>query len=149
MKKKFAFTIGTIKEVCERCPNHDLDRLGELFSGTDYPATIDNMAWFICTLNKWAIFKETRSFDGAMTEDDVMAMDMPAIVEVYISFSYKLASIGAAFSEAFCAASCAAFPATTHFAVALFAATEAISASLHSPQSLRPYSGHMRLSMFE
>lgn len=83
MKKKFAFTIGTIKEVCERCPNHDLDRLGELFSGTDYPATIDNMAWFICTLNKWAIFKETRSFDGAMTEDDVMAMDMPEVMALF------------------------------------------------------------------
>lgn len=83
MKKKFAFTIGTIKEVCERCPDHDLDRLGELFSGNDYPKTIDNMAWFISTLNRWAVFKETRSFDGAMTVDDVMVMDMPEVMALF------------------------------------------------------------------
>ena len=77
----------------------------------------------------------------------VMAMDMPAIVEVYISFSYKLASSGAASCALFRAASCASMGVA--FSEALFAATEAISASLHSPQSLRPYSGHMRLSMFE
>ena len=70
----------------------------------------------------------------------VMAMDMPAIVEVYISFSYKLASTVATSSAAFCEVFCVA---------ELFAATEAISVSLHSPQSLRPYSGHMRLSIFE
>ena len=83
MKKKFAFTIGTIKDVCERCPDHNLDRLGELFAGSDYPQTIDNMAWFICTLNRWAVFKETRSFDGALTEEDILVMDMPEVMELF------------------------------------------------------------------
>lgn len=83
MKYKFAFTIGTIKEVCERCPNHDLDRLGELFATNDYMKSIDNMAWFICTLNRWAVFKETRSFDGALQIDDVMAMEMPEVMALF------------------------------------------------------------------
>ena len=51
----------------------------------------------------------------------VMAMDMPAIVEVSMSFSYKLEST--AVSER--------------------------RASLHWLQSLSPYSGHMRLNVFE
>lgn len=80
---EFAFTIGTIKDVCERCPNHDLDRLGELFSGNDYTTLLDNMAWFISTLNRWAVFKETRSFDGALTVDDVMVMDMPEVMSLF------------------------------------------------------------------
>lgn len=83
MKYKFAFTIGAIKDVCERCPNHDIARIDELFSDDDYFTTLDNMIWFIVTLNKWAVFKETRSFEGALTDNDVMAMEMDEINELF------------------------------------------------------------------
>lgn len=84
MKKyKFAFTIGAIRDVCSRCPEHDIDRIEELFSDSDYIATLNNMVWFVVTLNKWAVYKDTRSFEGALTEDDVMAMEMDEINELF------------------------------------------------------------------
>lgn len=83
MKYKFAFTIGAIKDVCERCPDHDIARVDELFSDDDYFTTLNNMIWFITTLNRWAVFKETRSFDGALSENDIMAMDMAEIQELF------------------------------------------------------------------
>ncbi len=83
MKYKFAFTIGAIKDVCERCPEHDIARIDELFSEDDYFTTLNNMIWFITTLNKWAVFKETRSFEGALTENDIMAMEMAEINELF------------------------------------------------------------------
>lgn len=82
MSYKFAFTIGAIKDVCERCPDHDIARIDELFSD-DYYTTLNNMIWFITTLNRWAVFKETRSFDGALSEEDIMVMDMDEIKELF------------------------------------------------------------------
>lgn len=79
MKRNFAFTIGAIKEVCERCPDHDINRLMELFNETDFIKQLENMTWFICTLNKWAVYKDTGSFEGALTEEDLLKMEMPDI----------------------------------------------------------------------
>lgn len=87
MKKgcTFAFTVGAIREVCERCPNHDIDKILDLFTEEDTIKRLDNMVWFICTLNKWGVFKETGSFDGALTENEILAMEMGDINEMFES----------------------------------------------------------------
>ena len=79
MKKKFALTIGAMKDICERCPDHDINQVEKLFSYDDYYTTLDNMVWFILTLNKWAVYRETKSFEGSLTEGDVLSMDMAEI----------------------------------------------------------------------
>lgn len=83
MKKKFAFTIGAIKEVCERCPNHDIENIADLFAEEDTVKRLENMIWFICTLNKWGVFKETNSFEGALTENDILKMEMSDINDLF------------------------------------------------------------------
>lgn len=82
-KYNFAFTIGAVKEICERCPDRDIERIQELFNEDNYIDMLDNMTWFICVLSKWSVFKETRSYEGALTEDDVMVMDMDEIRELF------------------------------------------------------------------
>lgn len=82
-KYSFAFTIGAVKEICERCPDHDIERIQELFDENNYITMLDNMAWFICVLSKWSTFRETRSYDGALTEDDIMVMDMEEIKDLF------------------------------------------------------------------
>ena len=83
MKRNFAFTIGAIREVCERCPDHDIDKLMDLFNEEDLIKRLDNMIWFICTLNKWAIYRDTGTFEGALTEDELLAMEMSDINEMF------------------------------------------------------------------
>ena len=83
MEYKFAFTIGAIKDVCERCPDHDIAKIETLFRDDDYYTTLNNMIWFITTLNKWAVYKETRSFDGALSEEDILVMDMDEIKALF------------------------------------------------------------------
>lgn len=79
MKKKFTFTIGAIKEVCERCPDHDIARIQELFNENDLVTMLDNMAWFISVLDRWTVKKETGTEEGALTIDDILLMDMEEI----------------------------------------------------------------------
>ena len=79
MKHKFALTIGAMKDICERCPDHDINQVEKLFSYDDYSTTLDNMVWFILTLNKWGVFRETKSFDGCLAEEEILAMDMNEI----------------------------------------------------------------------
>lgn len=83
MKRNFIFTIGAIKDVCERCPDRDITRVEELFSDNDYVTTLDNMAWFISTLDYWGTKKTTGSAEGALTVDDIMLMDMKEIKELF------------------------------------------------------------------
>lgn len=85
MKKgyTFAFTVGAIKEVCERCPGHDIENIMTLFAEEDTVQRLDNMVWFICTLNKWGVFRETNSFDGALTENDIYKMDMGDVNDLF------------------------------------------------------------------
>lgn len=81
MKKEytFTFTIGAVRDICERCPDHDIERIGELFDEHDFVAMLDNMAWFISVLNQWSVFKETGSRDGALKVEDVLLMDMDEV----------------------------------------------------------------------
>lgn len=83
MKRKFVFTIGAIKEACERCPDHDIERIEELFDENDMVSLLDNMAWFISLLNRWAVIKETGSADGALTEKQIMLMEMPEVKALF------------------------------------------------------------------
>ena len=82
-KRKFTFTIGAVKEICERCPDHDIARIGELFDENDFVAMLDNMAWFISTLNRWSTKKATGSEEGALTEDDILLMDMEEVNKLF------------------------------------------------------------------
>lgn len=79
MKYKFAFTIGAVRDICERCPDHDIERIGELFDEHDFVSMLDNMAWFISVLNTWSVYKETGSRDGALQIDDILLMDMDEV----------------------------------------------------------------------
>ena len=79
MKRNFIFTIGAIKEVCERCPDHDIERIQELFNENDLVTLLDNMAWFISVLDRWTVKKETGSEEGALTSDDILLMDMKEV----------------------------------------------------------------------
>ena len=85
MEKKytFAFTIGAVRDVCERCPDHNIERIGELFSDSDFVEMLDNMAWFISTLNKWSVLKETGSKEGALNIDDILLMDMAEVNDLF------------------------------------------------------------------
>lgn len=82
-KYTFAYTIGAIKEVCARCPDHDPERIGELFNENKYVELLDNMAWFISTLSKWSERRTHGSDEGALTEDDIMLMDMDEINDLF------------------------------------------------------------------
>lgn len=81
MKKsyQFAFTIGAVRDVCERCPDHNIEKIGELFDEKDFVTMLDNMAWFISVLNQWSVQKETGSREGALTVEDVLLMDMEEV----------------------------------------------------------------------
>lgn len=79
----FAFTIGAVKDLSDRCPAHDIDRLTELFENDNVGTTLENMAWFVHVLNKWYTYKTTRSFDGCLTEDDVLAMDVKEVRSLF------------------------------------------------------------------
>lgn len=79
----FALTNGAVKELCERCPNHDIEKVAELFETTDMIERLNNMEWFICILSKWGTKKATGSFDGALTMDDVDLMDITEIGELF------------------------------------------------------------------
>lgn len=76
---RFAMTLGALKELCERCPDNDIDKISTLFEGKNIVETMDNMVWFVLILNKWGTYKETRSFDGALTENDVYVLDIDEI----------------------------------------------------------------------
>lgn len=82
-KYTFAFTIGAVRDVCERCPDHNIERITELFDESDFVAMLDNMAWFISTLNKWSVLKETGSKDGALSIDDILLMDMDEVNDLF------------------------------------------------------------------
>lgn len=78
-KVGFAMTLGAIKDLCQKAPGSDIDRVTELFDMDDMLGTLDNMAWFIMILNKWYVYKQTRSFEGMLTEDDVYAFEIDEI----------------------------------------------------------------------
>lgn len=80
---KFAFTIGAMQEVCERCKDHDISNVYDLFAESDPVIRVDNMIWIICILNKWAIFVETDSFDGALTKNDLLKMDISDLNDMF------------------------------------------------------------------
>lgn len=82
----FAFTIGAIRDVCERCPDNDIERVRELFDDNqNMVSMIDNMVWFITVLNKWYVYKETGSFDGAVKESELLGMEMSEIRDMFDS----------------------------------------------------------------
>lgn len=71
----FAMTLGALKELLTRCPDGDISNIMSLFTGNT-AELFDNMAWFIVVLNRWYQYRETRSFDGAVTEDDILALNI-------------------------------------------------------------------------
>lgn len=79
----FALTNGAVKELCERCPNHDIEKVAELFETEDMVERLDNMEWFICILSKWGTKKATGSFDGALTMEKADLMDINEIGELF------------------------------------------------------------------
>lgn len=79
----FAMTLGALKEICKRAPGGDIDRMNELFDSDNVVDALDNMAWFICVLNKWHTYKETRSFEGSLVEDDIYALNIDEIKELF------------------------------------------------------------------
>lgn len=83
MKRNFTFTIGAVRDICERCPDHDIARIEELFTEDNYVKTLDNMAWFICVLDRWGQKKATGSDEDALTVDDIMLMNMSEINELF------------------------------------------------------------------
>ncbi len=79
----FAMTIGALKELAERCPEHDIEKIDVLFSSDDIVKTLDNMAWFISVLNRWYIYRNTKTFDGALEEADILAMDVDEVKALF------------------------------------------------------------------
>ena len=79
----FALTNGAIKELCERCPGHDIDKISQLFDTDDMIERLDNMSWFICILSKWGTKRATGSFDGALTAEDIDNLNMDELTELF------------------------------------------------------------------
>lgn len=79
----FAVTLGALKELLERCPNGDITQIEKLFTGQDMTTMLENMAWFVRVLNKWYLYRETRSFEGAITEDDVFSLEIDEIQQMF------------------------------------------------------------------
>jgi hypothetical protein len=79
----FTVTIGALKELIERCPDRDIEKITELFKGDDMIASLDHMAWFIAVLSRWHCYRETRTFDGAIDEADIYAMNTEEIQELF------------------------------------------------------------------
>lgn len=83
MEKRFVFTVGAMGEIAERCPNHDFERVYDLFAEEDAVKRLDNMIYVICVLNKWAIYKDTDTFDGAMTKNDILKLDITELNDLF------------------------------------------------------------------
>lgn len=79
----FALTTGAVKELCERCPNHDIEQVSVLFDTEDLIERLDHMSWFICILSKWGTKKMTGSFEGALTMNDIDTMDINEIGDLF------------------------------------------------------------------
>ena len=79
----FAMTLGAMKELIQRCPGGDIDKLDNLFDDDDIVKTLDNMAWFVCVLNRWYTFRETGTFDGAITEKQIFALNMDEVKDLF------------------------------------------------------------------
>ena len=78
-KLEFAMTLGALKELSEKCPDKDIEKINTLFEGRNIVDTMDNMVWFVLVLNKWGTYKASRSFEGALTEDDVYSLEIDEI----------------------------------------------------------------------
>lgn len=79
MERNFALTNGALKDLATKCPSHDIDKVGQLFDTTDTVERLNNMAWFICVLNKWGEKRANGTFEGALTMDDIDAMEFDEI----------------------------------------------------------------------
>lgn len=69
-ERKFMLTIGASVEVADMCPDGDLSRLGEIFTGS-YKKTVETSTKLILALNKGY--------------EDAKAYDCPGYTPVYLT----------------------------------------------------------------